>query len=317
MRVCSKGGGVSLDVVICTRNRPQELAACLRSLATQTQLPDTAVIVDSSDEPQPLPDVALPVRRLLSPAGLPLQRNLALRHITSDLVTFLDDDVELEPEYIATIKRWFRDTGDCVGASGNITNDPRRPALSRAFRRLFDLANDDGMLRRSGDVAYLRHPHIAARVDVIAGANMTFRRRALDGVRFREDLGRYAYMEDADVALQLGKVGTLWMLPGARLVHHRSPVARLPRREFVAEVLRNSTLLFVAHRDDHALSLPHFLRRMAGRVMAYATLAIRAGSPRALLGLVDGIRASRTLLRAASNRSRAARDAADGSYEQP
>ena len=307
----------SLDVVICTRNRPLALAACLRSLAMQTEPPDAVFIVDASDEPQPLRDFGLPVQRLLSGAGLPLQRNLAIRHVTADLVTFLDDDVELEQGYIAMVKRWFADTGDCVGASGNITNDPRRPALSRAFRRLFDLANDDGVLRRSGDVAYLRHPRIPARVDVISGANMTFRRRALDGIRFREDLGRYAYMEDADVALQLCGAGALWMLPEARLVHHRSPAARLPRREYVAEVLRNSTLLFVTHRDDHALSWPHFARRMTGRVTAYAALAIRAGSARPLLGVVDGLGASRRVLRAASRRSRERSDVVEGFHGGP
>ena len=306
----------SLDVVICTRNRPVDVATCLRSLAAQTEPPDTVLIVDSSEELQPLPDLGLPVQRLPSDAGLPLQRNLALRHVTAELVTFLDDDVELEPGYLATIKRWFSDTEACVGASGNITNDPRRPALSRAFRRLFDLANDDGLLHRSGDVAYLRHPQLPTRVDVISGANMTFRRRALSGIRFREDLGRYAYMEDADIALKLGGVGTLWMVPGARLVHNRSPAARLPRREYVSEVLRNSTLLFVAHREQHGLSMAHFVRRMVGRVVAYAAIAIRAGSVRPLLGVIDGLSASRRLLRAASARPNARCGVVDRSAER-
>jgi len=290
----------SLDVVICTRNRPLELTACLRSLAIQTERPDAVVVVDSSDEPQPLPDIGLPVRSIRSAPGLPLQRNLALHHVSADLVTFLDDDVELEPGYVAVIKRWFLHTEECVGASGNITNDPHRPALSRAFRWLFDLSNDDGVLHQSGDVAYLRHPQTPTRVDVISGSNMTFRRGALGGIRFREDLGRYAYMEDADVALQLRDVGSLWMLPAAKLVHHRSATARLPRREYIAEVLRNSTVLFVAHRDAHALSMSHFVRRMAGRVMAYAALAIRAGSVRPVLGVVDGLKASRQILRTGS-----------------
>ena len=292
----------SLDVVICTRDRPHELEACLRSLAAQTDPPDAVIVVDSSDEPQPLPTLALPLRRHESPPGLPVQRNLALRHATSDLVTFLDDDVELEPGYLAAVKRWFQDAEGCVGVSGNITNDPRRPALSRAFRRVFDLANDDGVLHRSGDVAYLRHPGKATRVDVISGANMTFRRRALEGFRFREDLGRYAYLEDADAALTVGRAGTLCMLPDAKLVHHRSPTARMPRRDYVAEVLRNSTLLFLAHRDAHGLSLPHFFRRIAGRVVAYTALAVGRRSVRPLLGVIDGLCASGRLLSAASRR---------------
>lgn len=300
MRRCSRSGVTSLDVVICTRNRHSELTACLRSLAQQTARPDAVLIIDSSDDPLPLPVLALPMRRLLSPAGLPVQRNLALRHTAADLVTFLDDDVELDAGYLTAVKNWFISTPGCVGASGNITNDPCRPAASRLFRWLFDLANDDGRLRRSGDVAYLRHPRLIARVDVISGANMTFRRQALDGIRFREQLGRYAYMEDADVALRVSKLGSLWMLPHARLVHHKSQTSRMPRREYVSEVLRNSTMLFVAHRADHQLSFPRFCRRMTGRVIAYAALAARARSVPVLLGIADGVRTSRRVLRAGS-----------------
>ena len=287
-------------MVICTRNRPSELAACVRSVANQTERADRVLIVDSSDEPQPPHGLAVAVECLRSDVGLPRQRNLALQHVRADLVTFLDDDVVLESGYVAAVKRWFASAEDCVATSGNITNDPHRPAVSRAYRRLFDLANDDGVLHRSGDLAYLRHPSAPSRVDVISGSNMTFRRTALEGVRFREDLGHYAYMEDADVSLTVSARGALWMLPDARLVHHKSPTARMPRREYVAEVLRNSSLLFVAHRDEHGFALPHFLRRMSGRVVAYAALAVVAGSVQPLLGVADGLRASRAVFRTAA-----------------
>lgn len=290
---------LTLDIIICTRNRHHELTACLQSLAAQTERPDSVLVVDASDCLQPLPTLPLSLRRLRARPGLPGQRNLGLANVTSALTTFLDDDVELAPTYLAAVKTWFATHTSCVGASGRITNDPVRPAAARAFRRLFDLANDDGILRRSGDVAYLRHPRSPTQVDVISGANMTFRRDALVGICFRESLGDYAYLEDADVALQVNRVGELWMLPDAPLIHHKSPTGRLPARSYVREVLRNSALLFVVYRRSNNLSGLHFARRITGRVLAYALIAARRLSAAPLLGALEGVRAAGSVLRSA------------------
>lgn len=42
---------ITSSVIICTRNRPDDLRVCLDSIATQTMMPWEWLIVDSSDIP--------------------------------------------------------------------------------------------------------------------------------------------------------------------------------------------------------------------------------------------------------------------------
>jgi GT2 family glycosyltransferase len=281
---------LSLDAVVCTRDRPAELDACLRSLAVQQLPPRRVLVVDAgSVAAAPVID-GLEVEVVRAAPGLPRQRNVALARADADLVAFFDDDVEIEPGYLGEVIRFFEARPACVGVSGNILNDVPRALPSTLYRRVFGLADDDGSLRRSGDVAYLRGPVVPTRVDVISGANMTFRRETVAELRFREELGEYAYMEDADFALRAGTRGELWMLPTARLVHHVSPRSRLSRSRYVEEVFVNSTVLFLALRATHGLSWAAFIWRMTGRALAYAATALPDRSPAAIVGVARGAR---------------------------
>jgi GT2 family glycosyltransferase len=283
-------GSLTIDVVICTKNRPLELAACLRSLEGQTRPPDRVLVVDAGTERPDGDFGALELTWTESAPGLPRQRNAALPWAAADLLAFFDDDVELEPDYLVAVERWFAEHPDCVGASGNIVSDPGRPAASRIYRRVFALADDDGRLHRSGDAAYLRHPERPTRVDLVSGSNMVFRRDRIDGLRFREELGGYAYMEDADFAALAGQRGELWMLPDARLVHHKTTTSRLPPSAYVEEVFANSAILFRAHEHTLGLSRPAFARRIAGRALAYLILSLRFLSLQHVRGTLRGLR---------------------------
>jgi glycosyltransferase involved in cell wall biosynthesis len=108
------------SIVICTRNRPDDLGACLGSLDAQARLPDEVVVVDASDGEASRMRVAAwaaasPVgrqRHVAAAPGLTRQRNLGIDATAGDVVTFLDDDVVLEPGYLAAVLALFeRDRG--------------------------------------------------------------------------------------------------------------------------------------------------------------------------------------------------------------
>jgi GT2 family glycosyltransferase len=232
-------------------------------------------------------------------ASLPAQRNLALEAARHDLVVFLDDDVELEPEYLAAVERWFSARQACVGVSGYIVNDDLRGWTGRLLRLALGFANDDGKLRRSGDAAYLRRPAVATRVDLLSGCNMTYRRETIEGLglRFDERLGGYGYMEDVDFALLASDHGELWMLPEARLVHKKSLTARVPARAYVRQVFAYSALLFGKHRRRRGLSTLAFAHRMLGRLVAYLGLAIWRRSLATVRGVLEGVAAIPHMIR--------------------
>lgn len=279
-----------LDAVVCTKDRPLELAECLRSFTAQSEQPSRVIVVCAGG---PDPDGAImgsiPLELRRTRAGLPAQRNAALALADADLVGFFDDDVALEPGYLEAVTGWFAARPECVGVTGNIVNDPSRATLSRIFRSLFALANDDGRVLSSGDAMYLHHPSAPTRVDVLSGSNMVVRRAAVAGLAFDEALEGYAYMEDVDFSMRLSLRGELWALPHARLTHAKSGTARIPQRHYVEQVFANGAYLFGKHRQEFGFGRIAFARRVVGRTIAYVLLSVARRSSEPTLGAARGI----------------------------
>ena len=290
---------MTVDAVVCTKDRPREVERCLKSLAAQTNRPARVIIVDASGSPGHAAAPGLRLELIASSPALPRQRNVALSLATADLVAFFDDDVELEPDYLAEAIRFFEAHPDCAALTGNITNDPVRPAASRLFRSAFSLANDDGMLRPSGDANYLRHPARPTRVDVVSGSNMVFRRAAIGDATFDERLDGYAYAEDVDFSLRVGTRGEVWSISSARLTHYLTQTARIARGKFIEQSFVNAALLFSRHRYSRDLRRGAFVRRLAGRTLAYALLSLSTRSTDPIAGTVRGLRRVPRALRAA------------------
>ena len=247
-------------------------------------------MVDASASPAiEVEEAPFAVDVLRAQPGLTRQRNIGLEHARGDLVVFFDDDMELYGGYLEQITAWFAAHPACVGASGNIVNETPRPMLSRAYRRIFDLANDDGRLRKSGDAAYLRLPRRATRVDSLSGGNMVYRRAVIADMRFDEHLGTYGG-EDVDFSLRVGRRGELWMVPDARIVHKKATTARVPRRDYVRQTIEATAYLYAKHRRSRSLGRIAFGRRLAGRVLAYALLSFAYRSADPICGAADGLR---------------------------
>lgn len=292
---------LTVDVAICTRDRPGELQSCLESVRAQTTRPKAILVVNGG---RPLGDVGKDVTVRNSAPGLPRQRNVALSLLDADLVSFLDDDVELEPTYLEHIVRWFETHAECVGAGGNVVNDRPLSRGSLMFRRAFSLGTGDGRLRPSGDAIYLYHPRLPTRVDYLSGSNMVWRRNRIAGLRFDERLEGYGYMEDVDFSLTAARHGDLWVVPEARLAHAKTHTARVPPRSYVSQVFANGAYLFAKHKRSQGFSGHAYARRVVGRIGAYMGLAARKGSMEPLIGIAIGIRAMRRMLQAGEDNER-------------
>jgi GT2 family glycosyltransferase len=290
----------TLDVAICTKDRPQELELCLASLHAQTRTADRILVVDAGSTPYKGEGVEV----VHASPGLTRQRNLALKLLEGDFVAFLDDDVELDARYLENVLGWLSRRGECVGVSGHIDSDVPFSPASLLYRRVFALGTADGRLKRSGDGIYLYHPRQATRVDFISGSNMVWRRSAIEGLQFDEALEGYGYMEDFDFSLRASPRGELWMLPDAHLVHRKTMTSRVPPRAYVRQVLANGAYLFAKHQSTYGLSRAALMRRLLGRALAYVALAIARRSMEPLMGVLYGIRDIPRLLRSRAANSR-------------
>src|SRR5580765_7885729 len=121
------------SVIICTRNRPDDLARALASLSVQTVPITELILVDSSDWPVIKQKViaqwvdwytahAIHFEYVHTRPGLPYQRNIGITYAHADLVYFFDDDVQLLPDYISQMNALFEQYPHCAGGMGNVLN---------------------------------------------------------------------------------------------------------------------------------------------------------------------------------------------------
>lgn len=244
-------------VIIPTKNRPDDIALALSSLFEQTVLPCELIIVDQSQTNATRDCVyslyeaqALRIRRMSlkyihdpSISGAAVARNAAMDCATGAYWVFLDDDVILEPEFLAELLNTYRDRPNVTGVSGIITNYPVPPWRTRLFRRVFkhgpfrderqDIYWHADTLRESEPIAVSR----------MGGGLMSFRASEVRGLRFDSQLRNTSEGEDVEFCHHLKGWGRLVVNPRARLEHKKTPAARAQEHWMRPEV-RGITYLF-------------------------------------------------------------------------
>jgi GT2 family glycosyltransferase len=237
---------MSLSVIICTRNRYDDLVETLHSILLQQRLPDELVIVDSSDKKTVedyLKSIAMPfpVKYVQSTPGLTLQRNIGIGSSIGDILCFFDDDVDLGKNYLLTIENIFlSDTPKHIGAvGGRITNlDGNSPITFRykvekfifkSVRDIFGLVElGNGKFRLSGMPTFPHRLKKAGFCETLTGCCMAFRREVFNKIKFDENLPGYGLMEDVDISKQTLDSGyKIFYEPAATLLHKVSPHNRL------------------------------------------------------------------------------------------
>lgn len=110
---------VKLSVIVCTYNRCENLPACFAALEAQRGthgVPWEVVVVDnnSTDETRESVERAaqastLDIRYVFEPEqGLSAARNAGIGHARGDYLTFIDDDIRVERDWLAAIADTFR-----------------------------------------------------------------------------------------------------------------------------------------------------------------------------------------------------------------
>lgn len=99
-----------VSLVICTRDRPHELARCLASLPDQSLSPHEIIVVDNASRTSETEEVCRTagVSYVREPRpGLDIARNTGARSSTGDIVAYTDDDVVLHPRWLEQLVAAF------------------------------------------------------------------------------------------------------------------------------------------------------------------------------------------------------------------
>ncbi|MEM6792950.1 MAG: glycosyltransferase [Acidobacteriota bacterium] len=265
-----------VSVLIPTLDRYPYLEVVLRQLAGQTVPPHQVIVIDQTaaerrrrgDDlcPEALPCTVLERDR----PGQSSARNAGLQRVTGDVVLFLDDDVEIEPDliagHLATLRRWGAD------ASCGVAEETGAGPLPQEFR----------LLRTS---------------DVFPTCNAAVRREALERSGLFDLAFDHGSRADADLGTRLYLSGALMVLdPELSVIHHKAPAGGLrehrarvityaaSRRRAWARHLPSATEIYLAKRYFAARQAREMLwMRVAG------TLRARGGLRRQALKLLAGL----------------------------
>ncbi|HSJ07806.1 MAG TPA: glycosyltransferase family 2 protein [Longimicrobiales bacterium] len=177
-----------LTVAVCTRGRPDDLAACLEHIA-RLDYPDIeCIVVDNAptDDANAAVCARHPgVRRVVEPRpGLNRARNRAILEAHGDIIAFADDDVRVDRDWAMQLARAFMaDPAVMVVAGLGVPLELETPA-QLAFEEYGGAGGGFRRIRMQGgpDWGVRGLWHYARMAMQGSGGNMAFRRPVFDDV---------------------------------------------------------------------------------------------------------------------------------------
>ena len=265
----SMPGDLTCTVVVCTRDRPAFLTACLESLVRQTARNFEILVVDSAPRDGRNQQIAAKFGAgcVVEPRpGLSCARNTGLRNCGTPLVAFLDDDCEAAPDWLEQLTGEF-DSAQVGAVTGSILMPdpefgPQRMAVSRAHPEWFEIANFGG---------------------IGSGGNMAFRRSVFGAWNgFDERLGRGAVIPACEESYAFHAI----VEAGHEIVYTPAAVVTHPHKSGSAAEFRNAMC------STAYMTLLAFETACARRVLRYC-LQAAAGRRRSWRSPGNGVRAMR------------------------
>ncbi len=221
------GLGRVASVAVVTYRRPAHVERCLEHLLAQTEAPSEIIVVDSSDDdatarlvrerfPSVVYDVCEAGRGSTATA-----RDIAYRKTSGDVLAFVDDDAFAEPDWLERLLPFYDDPS--VGGVGG-RQVRKQPGELEEGRDAIGLLLPDGTM--TGNFA--ADPGHPVEVDHLLGANMSFRRSAIDRIGgIRDGYRGTCIREETDLCLHVAAAGyRLVYTPDAVVEHVAGPYAK-------------------------------------------------------------------------------------------
>jgi glycosyltransferase involved in cell wall biosynthesis len=208
---------IAVSLVVCTRNRAEQLERCLKALSQLTCAPRWELIIvnnGSTDSTQSVIEASrssLPCELTVlweTTPGLGRARNVGWRKARGEIIAFTDDDCYADPGYLEAILDVFH-------------ANPRLGFLGGQIR-LFD-PTDYRITIQELDQPQHIPPRSFIQAGLIQGANFSFRRSTLEEIGgIDENFGPGAYFncEDIDAIARASAAGWEGTYDPRPIVYH-------------------------------------------------------------------------------------------------
>lgn len=225
-------------LIVCTRNRADMLVSLLRNISQCECIPAYVVVVDSSDvawteEYFNSINAQMPfeLHYLASRSGLPYQRNVGISYAQTNLPSldfahFLDDDVEVPPEYFLNIERAFGRGDDIVAVGAYDSNHTQNRQTFMRRILLLGSRESQGTILKSGIALAPSKPEKPTKVQWLPGFGINVRFNILGAPNSIWDGSYRMYGEDVDACLAIKRMGALVVDPKVHLKHYQAPAQR-------------------------------------------------------------------------------------------
>jgi cellulose synthase/poly-beta-1,6-N-acetylglucosamine synthase-like glycosyltransferase len=217
----------TIGVLIATYHRPTELLRCLAALGKQTLAPNDVLVVVREDDAETIARLnefalkPLPLRVItVSRPGTVAARNAGLDACKTDILAIIDDDTSPHIDWLSRVMEDFR-------------NDPSLGGLGGRDRCFDGNAFDDRKESVVGKIQWfgrtIGNHHLGfggvRDVDVLKGANMSFRSKAIADLRFDTRLKGNGAQPSEDFCFSVAVKSKGWKLaydPLAVVDHYAS-----------------------------------------------------------------------------------------------
>jgi cellulose synthase/poly-beta-1,6-N-acetylglucosamine synthase-like glycosyltransferase len=224
-------GSLSVSVIVPTYRRPADLARCLAALDEQSSPADEVIVVARPDDHATQaflrarqPGRGTPKLQIVDVTrpGQVAANNCGLEVATGSIVCFTDDDAAPHPDWTERVAGAFARDPEVGGVGGrDVVHE--KGSIAVGAKPLV------GLVRWYGRPIGNHHIGCGAarQVQVLKGVNMSFRRAAIEGLRFDERLRGSGAQVHCDMRFSLDVVQRKWKLvydPSILVEHY--PAAR-------------------------------------------------------------------------------------------
>jgi len=256
---------VDISVVICTRNRSESLKKCLDSLIMQICRPREIIVVDNApldDSTKLTVDLFNGVSYHKEPRpGLDIARNTGARVAKYPIVAYTDDDVRVDTLWSFRIWETFLQenidamTGLVIASSLETESQQifeKHWGFNKGYRDIY--FNSDFIFKSS----------TAPKVwDIGAGANMAFRKMAIERVNYfddRLDVGAAGCSGDSEIWFRiLSSNMAIHYNPRAFVFHeHREDIHQLHKQLF-GYMRGHSASVLIQHAQNKKVGYKKYL----------------------------------------------------------
>jgi glycosyltransferase involved in cell wall biosynthesis len=207
----------NIVVIIPTRNRGALLRNVLEMIRNNHLLPICTIVVDSSDIFEDISHdfVDLGLKHIYSPIkSAAIQRNVgiqkALEIVTNfDFVSFLDDDIEINPNYFEKVSVRLSRNPDFIGISGIAMSNKNSVRKENCLTSFIGLTGRPGSLTRAVINISPSGLEKFEEVDWLIGCSV-WRKEVIDFFQFEPDFEGQSLFEDVIFSYRarvLGKIG--------------------------------------------------------------------------------------------------------------